>query len=154
MATIAELLIKLGMDDGGLDKGMSSSQSKLKSWGDNLKGIGTKLTAGVTLPLVAAGAAAINWASDQEEAGNKVDQVFKGNAKVSFTVTFSAGITSRWGKMRIPPEVLVDEADKAMYVAKASGRNAIKLSSAPQDGIRAQQSMVRADEKKFLFGLV
>lgn len=81
MATIAELLIKLGMDDGGLDKGMSSSQSKLKSWGDNLKGIGTKLTAGVTLPLVAAGAAAINWASDQEEAGNKVDQVFKGNAK-------------------------------------------------------------------------
>lgn len=81
-------------------------------------------------------------------------KVFKGNAKVSFTVTFSAGITSRWGKMRIPPEVLLDEADKAMYAAKASGRNAIKLSSAPQDGIRAQQSMVRADEKKFLFGLV
>lgn len=81
-------------------------------------------------------------------------KVFKGNAKVSFTVTFSAGITSRWGKMQIPPEVLLDEADKAMYAAKASGRNAIKLSSAPQDGIRAQQSMVRADEKKFLFGLV
>ncbi len=81
-------------------------------------------------------------------------KVFKGNAKVSFTVTFSAGITSRWGKMQIPPEVLLDEADKAMYAAKASGRNTIKLSSAPQDGIRAQQSMVRADEKKFLFGLV
>ena len=81
-------------------------------------------------------------------------KVFKGNAKVSFTVTFSAGITSRWGKMQISPEVLLDEADKAMYAAKASGRNAIKLSSAPQDGIRAQQSMVRADEKKFLFGLV
>ena len=81
-------------------------------------------------------------------------KVFKGNAKVSFTVTFSAGITSRWGKMQIPPDVLLDEADKAMYAAKASGRNAIKLSSAPQDGIRAQQSMVRADEKKFLFGLV
>ena len=81
-------------------------------------------------------------------------KVFKGSAKVSFTVTFSAGITSRWGKMQIPPDVLLDEADKAMYAAKASGRNAIKLSSAPQDGIRAQQSMVRADEKKFLFGLV
>lgn len=81
MATIAELLIKLGMDDGGLDKGMSSSQSKLKSWGESLRSVGTKLTAGVTLPLVGAGLAAINWASDQQEAGNKVDQVFKGNAK-------------------------------------------------------------------------
>ena len=81
-------------------------------------------------------------------------KVFKGNAKVSFTVTFSAGITSRWGKMQIPADVLLDEADKAMYVAKAGGRNTIKLSSAPQDNIRAQQSMVRSDEKKFLFGLV
>lgn len=80
-------------------------------------------------------------------------KVFKGNAKVSFTVTFSAGITSRWGKMHIPPHVLLDEADKAMYAAKAAGRNTIKLSTAPQNNIRAQQSMVRSDEKKFLFGL-
>lgn len=80
-------------------------------------------------------------------------KVFKGNAKVSFTVTFSAGITSRWGKMHVPPHLLLDEADKAMYAAKAAGRNTIKLSSAPQDNIREQQSMVRADEKKFLFGL-
>ncbi len=81
-------------------------------------------------------------------------KVFKGSAKVSFTVTFSAGITSRWGKMHIPPHVLLDEADKAMYAAKAAGRNTIKLSSTPQDNIREQQSMVRSDEKKFLFGLV
>lgn len=80
MATIAELLIKLGMDDGGLDKGMSSAQSKLKSWGDNLKSVGTKLTAGVTVPLVGAGVAALNWASDQAEASNKVDVVFGKNA--------------------------------------------------------------------------
>ncbi len=80
-------------------------------------------------------------------------KVFKGNAKVSFKVTFSAGITSRWGKMQIPPEVLIDEADKAMYAAKAAGRNAIKLSSAPQDNLRASESMVHAEEKKFLFGV-
>lgn len=81
MSTIAELLIKLGMDDGGLDKGMSSSQSKLKSWGESLRSVGTKLTAGVTLPLVGAGLAAINWASDQQEAANKVDVVFGKSAK-------------------------------------------------------------------------
>lgn len=79
MATIAELLIKLGMDDGGLDKGMSSSQSKLKSWGENLRSIGTKLTAGVTLPLVGAGLAAIKWASDLDESLNK-SQVLFGDA--------------------------------------------------------------------------
>ena len=81
MATIAELLIKLGMDDGGLDKGMSSSQSKLKSWGESLRSVGTKLTAGVTLPLVGAGLAALKWSSDLEEAGNKVDVVFGDSAQ-------------------------------------------------------------------------
>lgn len=81
MSTIAELLIKLSMDDAGLDKGMSSSQSKLNSWGASLKSVGTKLTAGVTLPLAAAGVAALNWASDQEEAANKVDVVFGDSAQ-------------------------------------------------------------------------
>lgn len=80
MATVAELMIKLGMDDSGLDKGMSSSQSKLNSWGASLRSVGTKLTAGVTLPIVAAGAAAIKWASDLEESGNKVDVVFGDSA--------------------------------------------------------------------------
>ena len=80
MSTVAELMIKLGMDDGGLDKGMSSSGSKLKSWGESLRSVGTKLTAGVTLPLVGAGAAAIKWASDADEAANKVDVVFGDSA--------------------------------------------------------------------------
>lgn len=81
MSTIAELLIKLSMDDAGLDKGMSGSQSKLNSWGASLRSVGTKLTAGVTLPLAAAGAAALNWASDQQEAANKVDVVFGNSAQ-------------------------------------------------------------------------
>ncbi len=81
MSTVAELLIKLGMDDGGLDKGMASSQSKLKSWGENLRSVGTKLTAGVTLPLVGAGIAAINWASDVDQAIGKSEAVFGDQSK-------------------------------------------------------------------------
>lgn len=80
MATIAELLIKLGMDDGGLDKGMSSSQSKLKSWGKQLKDTGDYLTTRVTLPILAAGAAAINWASQLDQAQGKADAVFGDSA--------------------------------------------------------------------------
>jgi diguanylate cyclase (GGDEF)-like protein len=80
--------------------------------------------------------------------------VFKSKGNVSFTVTFSAGITSRWGKIHVPPKVLLAEADNAMYAAKSAGRNTIQLSAVPQENLREQQSMVRSDEKKFLFGLV
>lgn len=76
MATIAELMIKLGMDDGGLDKGMSSSQSKLKSWGESLGKLGDKLTTKLTLPLAAAGVMAIKWASDLDESLNKTGVLF------------------------------------------------------------------------------
>lgn len=44
--------------------------------GDKLKGFGNKLTLGLTLPIVAAGAASIKFASDMEETLNKVDVSF------------------------------------------------------------------------------
>ena len=95
MATIAELMIKLGMDDGGLDKGMSSSQSKLKSWGESLRSVGTKLTAGVTMPLVGAGLAAIKWASDLDESLSKTNVLF-GDA-ADDVVKFSEGSAKALG---------------------------------------------------------
>lgn len=76
MSTIAELLIKLGMDAGDLTKGMADSKSKLGQWGEDLTKVGKKLTAGVTVPIVGAGIAAIKWASDANEASTKVDAVF------------------------------------------------------------------------------
>ncbi len=67
MATIAELMVKLSMDDGAFQRNLRSSREKLDSWGESFRGWGTKLTAGVTTPIVGAGGVVVKWASDLEQ---------------------------------------------------------------------------------------
>lgn len=55
---------------------MADAGTKMQQMGEKLTQIGTKMTTMVTLPLVAAGAAATKFASDTEEARNKVEVVF------------------------------------------------------------------------------
>ena len=50
--------------------------TKMQNTGANLSAIGQKMSMSITLPLVAAGTAAVKYASDTEEAANKVDVVF------------------------------------------------------------------------------
>lgn len=50
--------------------------TKIQSVSQSMVAAGQRLTASVTLPIVAAGAAAVKLASDTEEASNKVDVVF------------------------------------------------------------------------------
>jgi phage-related protein len=67
MATIAELMVKLSLEDGAFQRNLRSSREKLDSWGDSFRGWGTKLTAGVTTPIVAASGVVVSWASDLEQ---------------------------------------------------------------------------------------
>lgn len=55
---------------------MADMGTKLQNVSQNMVSIGQRLTASVTLPVAAAGAAAVKLASDTEEASNKVDVVF------------------------------------------------------------------------------
>lgn len=80
MSTIAKLVVQLGLDSSQLDSGLSGSKGTLASWGDSLTGAGKKLTAGVTLPIVAGGLAAIKWGSDLNEATSAVNTVFGDSA--------------------------------------------------------------------------
>ena len=69
------------------DKALSEATSKFKSFSEaaekaseKLNSAGNKLTVGLTTPLVAAGTAAVSYASDTDEALNKVDVAFGDSA--------------------------------------------------------------------------
>lgn len=55
---------------------LDTIRKQIKQVSDSLTSIGTKLSIGVTAPIVAAGAASVKMASDMDEAINKVDVAF------------------------------------------------------------------------------
>lgn len=52
MAVIRNLVVKIAADISGLSKGLKEAQSKLLGVSNKLSSIGTKLTLGITTPLV------------------------------------------------------------------------------------------------------
>lgn len=80
MATIANLLVKIGADIENLKKGMTEAQNKVNKTADAFKKAGTVMTVGVTAPILAAGAASFKMASDVAESANKVEVAFQKNA--------------------------------------------------------------------------
>jgi len=87
MSTIATLAVKLIGDITGYNSAMTQAEQKSKKTaaeigksfqnvGKNLTSVGQKATVGLTLPIVALGAVAINAASDLDETKNKVNVVF------------------------------------------------------------------------------
>lgn len=57
-------------------KGIDNFSEKAGKIGDKMAGVGGKMTAGITLPVIGAGVAATKMASDYEEALNKTDVAF------------------------------------------------------------------------------
>ena len=80
MSTLASLVVKLVGDVSDFESAMEGAEKKMKNIGKSLTGVGTKMTAGVTLPIVGMGLVAVNAASDMEESMSKVDVVFGDNA--------------------------------------------------------------------------
>lgn len=91
MATLATLIVKLAADIGGFSAEMEKAELKAvrsaervgKAWkrtGDQLAGVGSRLTTTLTLPIVAGAALSIKAASDESESWNKVTVVFGENA--------------------------------------------------------------------------
>lgn len=60
---------------------LDAIKKQLKQVSESLTALGTKLSVGVTTPIVAAGAASVKMVSDMDEAINKVDVVFGGASK-------------------------------------------------------------------------
>ena len=70
MATLSEMLVKLGLDAGSFSGGLDTAQSKLDSFGSSALKVGGVLSAAVTVPLTALGTGAISAAMDLEALRN------------------------------------------------------------------------------------
>ena len=84
-------VLRLGADMSGLSKGLAQAERETESWagrasaklqnaGAAIAGVGAKLTAGISAPLVAVGLKAVDAASDLSESISKTDVVFGENA--------------------------------------------------------------------------
>jgi phage-related protein len=80
MATIAKLMVELGLDGSGLDRGIGKARASLDNLGSSFRNFGTGLTAGLTVPLVAAGVGLVKWAASAENAVGKTETVFGDSA--------------------------------------------------------------------------
>lgn len=76
MATLAKLLVELGMKADQFDQALNQSESKLKGWGQRLTGIGQNLTLKATTPIIGLGLASVKAASDLSESLSAVSNVF------------------------------------------------------------------------------
>lgn len=74
MATLQELIVKIGADTDGLDK-LNEGLGKVRDAGSKVTDVGKNLTTGVTTPLVGLGAAALTTAAGFESSMNDVRAV-------------------------------------------------------------------------------
>lgn len=73
MTFLKELGVRITAHSADLDQELRKTETKLKSVGRRLEGIGRDLSARITLPLLAVGGAALKMASDAEESENLFD---------------------------------------------------------------------------------
>jgi hypothetical protein len=80
MASLAQINIKFSADLRGFSTEMQNSLRQIEKAGQSFQKIGRSMSAYVTLPILAAGAAAVKFASDYNESLNKVDVSFKSSS--------------------------------------------------------------------------
>lgn len=75
MATIGNLVVKLGLDAANLEKGLQNAQRTLRNAGRTMKDIGAGLTFGVSAPLAGIATMALSSAADFETSMNTIQVV-------------------------------------------------------------------------------
>src|SRR5699024_4887106 len=73
--TKEDLIDRIGANIRDFERKMAQMQSKMDTIGRNMQGIGTKMSAAITVPLVAAGGYAIKTGMDFDDSMAKVSAV-------------------------------------------------------------------------------
>ncbi len=69
----------------------------------------------------------------------------------SVSITVSVGLACTKGRIPLSPQRFLDMADKALYEAKAAGKNRIVMAPIPDLLETSMATLVRSQEKQFLF---
>nr|WP_321514268.1 GGDEF domain-containing protein [uncultured Pseudodesulfovibrio sp.] len=77
---------------------------------------------------------------------------YSSDKETSFNVTCSAGLTCFKGTIEMTEKELIKLADEALYEAKSSGKDQVKVSKLPFVDNVPNATLVQANEKQFLFG--
>lgn len=75
MATVAEMVVKIGANIDNFDRNMTKLQSSMKSIGSKMTNAGKLMTAGVTVPLVGLGTAAVMTGAKFDAQMSKVQAI-------------------------------------------------------------------------------
>lgn len=86
-SALKELVVRILGDNTDLDKKLTSSADKVKKFGDSATKIGGVLTAGITLPIVGIGVAAIKTAMDSQAGLQQTQAVIASTGGVADVTT-------------------------------------------------------------------
>jgi TP901 family phage tail tape measure protein len=109
------LKVNISGDSSGLNSALSSASSKLSAFGSKMQSVGSSMTAKLTLPLVAVGAAAVKMAFDFD----------KSMTSIQALVGVSASEVSKMGesakRMAIDTGKSANEAAEALFFITSAG---------------------------------
>ena len=152
MATISELLVKVGVDPRGLDKGLGRSMRKFRQFGANTKKLGRSLTRNLTLPLVAIGGASFKVAMDFETSMLKVKAVSGATAEefksleanalalgssTRFTASEVSGLQLEFSKLGFTASEITQVTEATLALAQASGSDLAQSAEVAGSTLRA-----------------
>ncbi len=100
--TLAHLLLKLGADSREFRTALTKAEKDMKAFASATATFGNAMTIGVTVPMVAAGAAALKMGLDQVEAKNLVVMSFGGMTTAA--EQWAAGLSTSLGLNRFELE--------------------------------------------------
>ena len=136
MASLGDLILKLGVNAREFDKGLGNSMRKLNTFGANTKKLGKSLTKSLTLPLAAIGGASFKVASDFEASMAQVKAVSGATAEefkaleanaldlgstTKFTASEVSGLQLEFSKLGFSAEEITKVTQSTLALAQATG---------------------------------
>ena len=151
MALLGKLMVSLGLDTSEYDDGTASAKGKLESFGGEMTKVGGVLTAGISLPLIGIGAAALDASTKLNEGMANVQSLGLTQQRVEALKTGVQDLAIEVGKgtadmtdgLYQVESAFGDNADtmkdleinaKAAAAGQATVRDAIDLTSAVTKG--------------------